>query len=68
VTAPQRRRPGDRRLFHHDKPRSLQVIDKALGDDRGHELARVVLPLAAVEPQRGLSVRLSITPSEVHDN
>jgi hypothetical protein len=28
------------------------VLDKALSDDRSHHLARVVLPLAAVEAQR----------------
>jgi hypothetical protein len=51
-TATDAGRHDDRRVLHDDEPRSLQVIDKALGDDAGHDLAGVVNPLALVVPNR----------------
>ena len=42
----------DRRPLHHDKARSLQVLDQALGDDRRDEFVGVVDAVAAVKAQR----------------
>jgi hypothetical protein len=52
VTAANRGATSDWRLFHDDKPRPLQVLHQALGDDRRHHLAGVVRPLAAAVAQR----------------
>jgi hypothetical protein len=48
-SAPKRRATADRRPLHNDEARSLQVLDKALGDDRRHEFVGIVDPLAALK-------------------
>src|SRR5271165_5766095 len=52
VSAPRRRPANPRSPLHDHEPRPLQVLHKALGDDLGHDLVGVVLPLAAIEPKR----------------
>jgi hypothetical protein len=44
--------PADRRPLHDDEARSLQALDKALGDDPRHDLGGVMLPPAAIKTQR----------------
>jgi hypothetical protein len=46
MPATERRRPNSRRSLHDDEASPLQMINKTLGDDRRHELPRVVRPLA----------------------
>ena len=57
---PQRRAADRRRPFHDHEARSLQMLDKPLGDDLRHDLIRVVDALAALvaqgEGQRGRQV------------
>ena len=48
-TSSERRPASDRRPLHDDEARSLQVLHKALGDDRRHELVSVVDALAALK-------------------
>jgi hypothetical protein len=45
-------RPSDRRLLHHHETVTLKVVDQALCHDLRHDLIRVMLPLAALEPER----------------
>jgi hypothetical protein len=52
IATAKRRRADNRRPLHNDEARSLQMLDKALGDDRRHDLGGVMLPPAAVEAQR----------------
>jgi hypothetical protein len=52
IPAPEPGAPADRRFLHYDESRSFEVLDEALGDDLRHELGRVMLPLAAFEPER----------------
>jgi hypothetical protein len=52
LVAPQLRAASDRRSLHNDEAGPLQVLHKALGDDRRHDLVSVVDALAALEVQR----------------
>jgi len=51
-SASQRCPASDRRAMHDNEPRALQMIDKALGDDLGHDLIGVVDALAALVSER----------------
>jgi len=44
--------PAERRALHHDVAGALEIPDEPLCDDVGHECARVVLALPALELQR----------------
>jgi hypothetical protein len=52
MPAANRGAAADRRLFHHDEARPLQVLHESLGHDRSHHLASVVRPLAPAVAQR----------------
>jgi hypothetical protein len=52
AAATERGSSTDRRPFHDDEARSLQVLHESLGHDRSHHLAGVVDPLAAAVAKR----------------
>ena len=49
MPAAERSAAAYRRFLHHDEPRTLEVLDQALGDDRRHELVGVVRALPALK-------------------
>lgn len=51
VPAAERSAASDRRLLHHDEAGPLEVLDKALCDDLGHDLIGVVHSLPPLEPE-----------------
>jgi hypothetical protein len=52
IATTERRRADELRFLHDDGARSLQALDKPLGDNPRRDLSSVMFPLAAVEAQR----------------
>jgi len=52
MPAPERRAAHDRRPFHDDEARLLQMLHEPLGDDPGHDLAAVPNLLSAAVARR----------------
>src|SRR5208337_2537492 len=50
--APERCAASDRRALHHHEAGALKVLNQAPSDNLGHDLVRVVRPLAPMEAQR----------------